>query len=328
MRGRVIVAFSLVALSAPIAGAAAATPSIAAPNSIGIRLVDAPSSSTTGSHAHSYIVERPAPGTRVRRRVEITNTTDSTAAIIVYPAAASVLNGNFDFARAHAGNELSGWTSLSQHVVRVSPGGSAFETVTITIPRKAPFGERYAVVWAELSAPSTAPGGVTLVNRVGIRMYVSVGPGGAAPANFGIGPLSAERSATGAPMVVARVHNSGKRTLDVGGTLTLSDGPGGLRAGPIPVTLGTALGPRETGTLSVRLDRRLPVGPWRATLDLRSGLSEREAVATLTFPQPVVAARPTGSRHMILVIGGLLVLLLGSAAAMRRRLGGRKRATL
>ena len=262
MRGRVIVASALVALSTPITGAAAATPSIAAPNSIGIRLVDAPSSSTTGSHAHSYIVERAAPGTRIRRRVEITNTTDSTAAIAVYPAAASVLNGNFGFAPAHAGNELSGWTSLSQHVVRVSTGGSAFETVTIAIPRKATFGERYAVVWAELSAPSAAPGGVTLVNRVGIRMYVSVGPGGAAPANFGIGPLSAERSATGAPTVVARVHNGDKRTLDVGGTLSLSDGPGGLRAGPIPVTLGTALGPRETGTLSVRLDRRLPVGPW------------------------------------------------------------------
>jgi hypothetical protein len=324
MRGRVIVASALVALSAPIAGAAAETPTIGPPNSIGIRLVAA----TTGADADPYIVARAAPGTRIRRRVEITNTTDSTAAIAVYPAAASVLNGNFAFAPAHSGNELSGWTSTSRNIVRVSTDSRAFETVTITIPRKASFGERYAVVWAELSAQTGATVGVTLVNRVGIRMYVSVGQGGAAPASFGIGPLSTERSPTGVPMVVALVHNRGKRTLDVGGTLTLADGPGGLRAGPIPVTLGTALKPRESGTLTVRLDKRLPVGPWRATLRLRSGTSQRVAVATLTFPQPAVAATPSGSRHAILVIGGLLVLLLAIAAAARRRLGARKLTTL
>lgn len=315
MRGRLIIALSLAVVSAPVAGAGAALPPVDPPNSIGIKLVD----------AQPYIVERAAPGTRIRRRVEITNTTDSTAAVAVYPAAASVLNGSFGFAPAHHGNKLSGWTSISRKLLRVPTRTSAFETVTIAIPKNAAFGERYAVVWAEMSARSPA-GGVTLVNRVGIRMYVSVGLGGAPPANFTIDPLSAERSATGAPLVVARVHNNGKRTLDIGGTLTLSDGPGGLRAGPVPVTLGTSLGPGEWGTATIRLDKRLPVGPWRASLRLRSGFSQRSAVATLTFPRRL-AVPPSGSRHLMLGISGLLVVLLAVAAAVHRRPGGRKLTT-
>jgi hypothetical protein len=150
-------------------------------------------------------------------------------------------------------------------------------------------------------------------------MYIAVGPREASPTSFVIGPLSAERSATGEPLVVASVHNTSRRTLDIGGTLTLSDGPGGRRAGPFPVTLGTGLGTGETGTASVRLDNGLPIGPWQADLRLRSGFSEREAVATLTFPGLVAA--PSGSRHLILVIGVLLALLLavGAAVGVTRR---------
>ena len=74
------------------------------------------------------------------------------------------------------------------------------------------------------------------MNRVGIRMYVSVGPGGAQASNFTIGTLTAERSASGDPLIVAKVYNGGRRTLSIRGDLTLSMGPGGLRAGPFPVT--------------------------------------------------------------------------------------------
>ena len=49
----------------------------------------------------------------------------------------------------------------------------------IDVPVDASAGERYAVVWAEVSAPASAAGGVTLVNRVGVRVYLSVAPGGA-----------------------------------------------------------------------------------------------------------------------------------------------------
>ena len=80
----------------------------------------------------SYIVERVAPGTTVRRRIEITNTTSSTADIAIYPAAAD-LRGTFRFASGHGRNELSSWTSASQLVLRLAPGTRAVETVTIVV---------------------------------------------------------------------------------------------------------------------------------------------------------------------------------------------------
>jgi hypothetical protein len=210
--------------------------------------------------------------------------------------------------------------------MHMRPGANAFATVTIKVPKRASVGERYAVVWAEVSAPAPKAGGVTLVNRVGVRMYLSIGPGGAPPANFVIGSLTAQRSATGEPRVVATIHNSGKRTLDIGGSLTLSAGPGGLRAGPFPVKLGTALGPGSSETASVRLDKRLPIGPWRARLQLRSGFIQREATTTIEFPSVLGVASPSSSRHPLLVIGTLLALLLAVAAvALRRGRGGLKR---
>jgi hypothetical protein len=48
--------------------------------------------------------------------------------------------------------------------------------VTIRVPRDAAPGERYGVVWAETRAGPDSGDGITQVNRVGIRLYLSVGP--------------------------------------------------------------------------------------------------------------------------------------------------------
>jgi hypothetical protein len=80
--------------------------------------------------------------------------------------------------------------------------------VTIATPGDAAPGEQYGVVWAEArSAPSGQ--GVIQVSRVGIRPYISVGPGGAPAPDFTIESLTAERSPDGRPMVLASVHNTG-----------------------------------------------------------------------------------------------------------------------
>jgi hypothetical protein len=319
VRGRLIALALLAGIIVPASSAlAAALPHNprARPGSIGIRLVDAPADSP-GSRAGSYIVGRLAPGTITRRRVEITNSTRSIKDVAVYPAAASLRRGMFEFARSHRRNELSSWTSVSRAVLHLRPGTKAFETVTISVPKKASSGQRYAVIWAEVSAQAAA--GITLVNRVGIRMYLSIGSGGAPPSNFAIGPLSAELSATGVPLVAAEIHNTGQRALEVRGNLKLSKGPGALRAGPYPVKLGTALAPEHSEHVTVRLDKRLPRGPWRANLKLRSGAVERAAVATITFPRyagavrpPIARVVPAGSHRLILV--ALLLVLLASAA--------------
>jgi hypothetical protein len=156
-----------------------------------------------------------------------------------------------------------------------------------------------------------------------------VGPGGAPPANFTIGPLSAERSKTGEPLVVARVHNTGRRTLAISGNLTLSKGPGGLRAGPIPVRLQSALAPGASESVIVGLDKRLPRGPWKADIRLTSGLIKRAAGATISFPVQAGAAvsvDPADSHYLILVVIFLLVLLVLAAIALlsRARRKGRR----
>jgi hypothetical protein len=316
-----LIALSLVAgIIFPASSAIAALPQqpTAGSGSIGIRLVDVPAAAGDDPLARSYIVDRLAPGTSTRRTVEISNSTRSTADVAIYAAAASFRRGRFAFASGHSRNELSSWTSVSRGVLRLPPGTKAFDTLTIDVPREASSGERYAVIWAEVSAPAPAAGGVTLVNRVGIRMYLSIGPGGAPSSNFVIGSLTAERSVAGEPLVVAKIHNSGQRTLDISGNLTLSKGPGGLRAGPFQVKLARALAPNDSASVTVRLDKRLPRGPWRAQMKLRSGLLQRVAVATITFPRHAGAANPptarvdaAGSRYLIRVV--ILLVLLAVA---------------
>jgi hypothetical protein len=285
VHGRLI-ALSLLAgmiISASSAVASPQSQSTGDPGGIAIRIVDVPADSRNDPLAFSYIVNRVAPGTTVERRIEVSNSTRSTAAVAVYSAAASLQQGDFVFGPSHKKNEVSSWASVSQGVLHLQSGAKAFETVTIRVPKDASAGERYAVIWAEVS--TSGSGGVKLANRVGIRMYVSVGSGGAPPSNFVIGLLTAKRSASGQPLVVAKIHNSGKRTIAISGNLTLSNGPGGVRAGPFPVKLVVPLAPGSTRAVTVRLDKQLPRGPWRAQMRLKGRLIHRVAVATITFPR-------------------------------------------
>lgn len=83
MRIRLIVLSLLAGSIVPASGALAA-----GSGGIGIRLVDMPADSRDKPLTRSYIVDRLAPGTSIRRRVEITNSTSSAAAVAVYPAPA------------------------------------------------------------------------------------------------------------------------------------------------------------------------------------------------------------------------------------------------
>ena len=322
MRGLLIAAALLVGIVLPASALAAAPQQPkAGSGGIEIRLLALSADSSHDPLGRSYIVDRLAPGTTIRRRVQISNGTGSTADVGVYAAAATLHHGRFGFAGGRGRNELASWMSVSQGVLRMPTGTRRLETVTIDVPNQASSGERYAVIWAEVSAPAPAGGGVTLVTRVGVRVYLSVGPGGALPANFTVGTLTAERSASGDPLVAASVHNSGQRSLDIGGELTLSKGPGGLRAGPFAVKLGAALAPGSSRVATVRLDERLPRGPWHAQIRLRSGFLQRGASATLTFPrQAGLGQVPARSRHLLLfaILLGLIVAAAVALVLLRR----------
>jgi hypothetical protein len=290
---------------------------------IGIRLVDVPTKARDDPRARVYIVDHLRPGTTIRRRIEVSETVRAASHLSLYAAAASIGSGSFLGAASHTPNDLSSWTTVTPGKPDVSTDGKVTATVTIAVPRDAAPGERYGVVWAEGRSAPPSSGGVTQVSRVGIRLYISVGPGGPPASNFAIDSLTAERSADGRPVVVAAVHNTGGRALDMAGTLRLGAGPGGLSAGPFPATLGVSLGIGDTEPVTIRLDRQVPAGPWDATITLHSGLLSRTSRATLTFPGagaakavPTTASRPV---RWFLIGAGLLVVLVASAALILRR---------
>jgi hypothetical protein len=317
----------LVALVAGVvaSGAGAAAAAGTAPEgSVGIRLLEAPTGRAGDPRARLYVVDHVGPGATVTRRVELSNGTARPVRLSLYAAGAEVQQGRFRFLDGRAANELTGWTTLRPGRIPVPARGTAAATVTIDVPADASAGERYAVVWAELPTSVAAGGGVSTVNRVGVRVYLSVGPGGEPPSRFVIESVTADRATDGRPVVVVRVRNSGGRALDLSGELRLSGGPGGLRAGPFPVQLGTTLGPGESGLVRVPLDPAVPDGPWRVSITLRSGVAQDSASATATFPaRPGSAgeeapATTAAAGRTPLAVGGAL-LVLGALAVLRRR---------
>ena len=324
-RWRLMSAVALaVAVLVPAGPALAADPV----GSVGVRLVDVPAGAVDDPRARLYIVDHVSPGTRIQRRVEVTSTVEVVTPVELYAAGASVANGSFTVDDDRTANELSTWMSVDPADVDLLAGGAAMATVTIDVPPDAAPGERYAVVWVEARGSSDDQSGVLQVSRVGIRVYLSVGPGGPPAADFEIDSLTAERTVDGQPIVVASVHNTGGRALDLSGTLTLLDGPGALSAGPFPAQLGVTLGIGETEPVQIALDPRLPAGPWDARLTLASGLVERTVRAELTFPEtgvaPSVLAQstdPAWKKPALLAIVAVLVacLTLLAVVVVRRR---------
>jgi hypothetical protein len=314
LRTSVVVLLSAVAaVAAPAAGAD--------DGGVGVRLI-ASTQKPAGSLPSSYIVDRVRPGATLRRQVEVSNTTRTSVDVTVYAAAATTRKGTFRFGAGRAQNELSAWTTVDRGAVRLGGGKKKIETITIVVPRSASRGERYAVVWAEAVSASGAPG-IRLVNRVGIRAYVSVGTGATPPPRFSVTHLRAKRSHRDVPLVLGTIANGGARTLAVTGTLLLTRGPGGSRAGPFRLRT-SALAPGTSTEARFLLDERLPAGPWRARLRVSSADVTRTASATIRFPDVVRRAQEAHPTPGYLVafawIGAAAVLAVATALVRRRRL--------
>jgi len=294
------------------------------PPGVGIRLVDVPVATAADPRARSYIIDHVAPGTVIKRRVEVSNGTSSNARVSVYPGAAQIRRGTFAGAEGHTRNELATWIRVKPSAPVLGPQERTFVNVTIKVPRRASRGERYGVIWAEVT--NAAPSGVTRVNRVGIRIYLDIGPGGAPPSDFTITSLTAERDPHGTPLLQATVRNTGQRALDLNAKLKLSKGPGGLSAGPFTSEEATTLGVGQTAPVTVPLDKALPRGPWLARVTATSGLDKRTAQATVTFPAKTGAAAPvpvqSGIPWWVWALAAVLVLVLllvALAIVLRRR---------
>jgi hypothetical protein len=249
--------------------------------------------------------------------VEVSNTSATRQSIQVYAGAASIEGTTFAFGEGSTPDELSTWISFDRTVVDLAPKAKADVLVTIQVPRPASSGERYAVIWAQAAALPSATGNIGIINRVGVRVYLDIGPGGEPPSDFRIENITPGRKPGGEPEVFARVRNTGGRAVDLSGSLTLSNGPGSLSAGPFEVTGDTTLAPGGVGSAIVVLDRRLPNGPWHAHLELTSGLVHRTADAVIRFPAvgvgpPVVVQSSTPGGPFS---GPLMLILLCLACA-------------
>lgn len=250
---------------------------------IGVRLVDIPADNEDDPRARQYIVDELMPGTTIHRRIEVVNYTDSRQLVHVYSGAADIINGAFVGAAGRSGNDLSRWTSLNTGSVEIPPHSSVYEKVTVAVPEDAAPGEQYAVVWAEVRG--AGENNIVLVNRVGIRMYFAVQGNNPAPSAFTVDTMTAHRRPDGVAVVHAQVHNTGGRALDMSGTLTLSKVSGSVSVGPYLANLGTTLAPGRSETVTFTVADKIGDGPWKATVELRSGLVTGKYQAEITFPR-------------------------------------------
>jgi hypothetical protein len=263
------------------ATAAAGTPAAAAPGvSIGVRLLTVPTDEANDPRAYEYIVDHVRPGTTIRRQFQVSDLGSAAAAVSVYAAAASVSGGSIQFAPGTTKNALTTWVSVSSPVLSLRPHQSVTETATIAVPPEATGGEQYGVIWAQVGG--LGHGNIELVSRVGIRMYISVGPGGAPPSSFTLGPASGAR-VNGRPVLLVPVRNTGGLAVDIVGSLSLSDGPGGLHAGPFRADSLVTLAPGQAGTDAFTLPAAVPNGPWAVLVTLQSGLIVHSAQYTVSF---------------------------------------------
>jgi hypothetical protein len=274
-----------------------------ASGSVGVRLVDVPVDAAKDPRARQYIVDQ--------------------LRVAVYAAAASIADGSFTGGAGHAANDLSSWTTLGQGSLDVAAGAVARDTVAVAIPKDAAPAERYALIWAEVT--STGSGNITLINRTGIRMYVSVGGHNAPSAKFTVDTMTAQRDAQGRPVVQAQIHNTGGRALDMSGTLTMSKVTGALSAGPYQVQLGTTLAPGQSEPVRIILTDQVADGPWNATIALQSGLLHETYRAQVTFPHhPGTAAaastqpatKPNSGHRSLLTYALLTAAMLAAAGSL------------
>jgi len=317
-RRLVLVVLVAGALCAPAIGASAQVTAPPPPPGLGVKLLQGPADSADDPRAHTYIVDHLAPGTTISRQIGFSNGESEPSDLSFYAAAAEIHDGRFVPGAGRAANELTSWTTFSPTSATLAPGELLPVTVTIAVPPDATAGERYAAALAENAPPPSAGGGVTSSSRAGIRIYLSVGPGGAAVTSFSIDSMTAQRDVDGVPFVTAQVHNSGERAIDLSGDLALTNGPASLSAGPFPVRSVATLPIGGSGTVTVLLDPGLPNGPWDGQITLRSGRTSETVTGRLLFPTangtsaaPTTDLKSDAERPLALFVGIALGLLFG-----------------
>ncbi len=271
---------ALLAMFASVAATSTAVAHAADPmpvTGVGVALVN-PQIDPADPRTQTAIVGNLDPGATTQRRVRVTNNTPQAQTVDVYVGAASEWNQQFTVADRGTTNRLTGWNSVDRPQVQLSSGQSTEVAVTVAVPADAPVGNQYAVVWAQPVA--AGGGGVGTQTRAGVREYVTVGAGAGQSADFQIRSLAGERDVNGRAVVVATVHNSGTRAVDLESELTLSKA--GTVIGPVPADRVVVAAGADTVVRFV-IPGTVSDGSWQAHVTSRAGAVVRELTSTVTW---------------------------------------------
>lgn len=141
---------------------------------IGIRIIQIPGTVQANPQSAIYIVDRLLPSSVVSQRIEVSNSTNAPMSVLLYPSAATNVNGVFSLSSGETTNDLTSWTTIAPASGVIAAHGTMVATVTITVPAEVTSGEQFGVIWAAAQAPMNSAG-IVNVSRVGIRMYDPIG---------------------------------------------------------------------------------------------------------------------------------------------------------
>jgi hypothetical protein len=321
-----VLAAGILSILSPVASAATAPSPSAAPGppgTFGVRLVDVPVSEAGNPRALRYIIDYLPTGSVIQRRILVANDEARTARFTVYADAAFISGGEFVGYAGATRNELTNWVSVQHPTVTLAAGASVMDLVTIRVPPGATRGEHYGVIWVQQTSKARARdagSGVTEVSRVGVRLYVAVGRGGAPPSSFDITSVTARLTHARQPIIVAHVNNTGGRAIDLNGSARLTDGPGGTSSGPFPAQRIVTLAPGQSWNMTFAAPKSLPAGSWQVTVALASGLNKAKATTTIQLGTIVAAQAAVSATQWIWVaLGGLVVALVAAVAWYARQ---------
>lgn len=273
---------------------------------------------TAEARDRSYVVRTVRPGTVLTDRLEAVNLTAGPLDLTVAAVDATV-GPDGTFTPGTERRAEGAWIEVTPAQVRVPARGTAPVDLRIRVPADAAPGDHIATVVAQ-KAGAPSGGGVQLVQRVGVRVYLTVErPEG------GVGARSFEFRAlrwVGAPSArtfEAEVANTGALLVEPLGTLTLSRGDLGTDA-DVPVLGAVPAG--ESRRLRFTVPGELEPGRYEARLRLRDvqGGPEQEQRVSFTVGGraaadddgfPVAAAAVA----VLALLGAVAFLLL-----LRRRL--------
>ncbi len=274
----------------------------------GVRLVDVPVSEAHNPRALRYIIDYVRPGTVLRRRILVVSDESRRARVTVYSDAATITHGDFIGDAGATRSELTTWITVRHRALSLRPGARVMDLVTIRVPKIATRGEHYGVIWVQQVAHARTATGVDIneISRVGIRIYLAIGKGGAPPTRFDITSISGMKHGS-RPLIMAHVRNTGGRAVDLAGTARLTSGPGGVTAGPFRAQQSVTLAPGQSGNVVFAPSRQLPEGAWQATVSLVSGLNRARSTAGIQLGAGSGGASWIG---LVAMLGGIGVILL------------------